>query len=109
MMVLSVGEISNIFMVPWTAARLCEWKETASILSYPTTISFTILRTTAAPYFTYDFFANAFTTTHSISPTFVAIYTATFVIVLLGSWYWVYLLIRGFVKHHKGGDEVKKE
>ena len=102
-MVLFAGELSNIFMVPWHAARFCEWPTVADMLSLPSTISFTFLRTIVAPYYTWKFFLGAFTTDHGVPWSYMSAYLLAFGILLFGSWYWAYLLVRGYIKHHSPG------
>ena len=101
MMVLALGEISNIFMVPWHTARYCNYPALSHMLSTPVTISFSLMRIVVAPYFTYEFFVEALTTDHGIPPMLLNVYMLAFVLLLLGSWLWTYRLIRGYLKTHR--------
>jgi hypothetical protein len=99
-MAMAVGEISNVVMVPWHATRFAKWDREAALLSPIVTVSFTICRVFVAPYFTYHFFHDALTIEHDIPWVFIYFYMSAFVVLLAGSWYWVYLLLRGFFKHN---------
>eukprot|EP00048_Salpingoeca_helianthica_P015570 m.227452 g.227452 ORF g.227452 m.227452 type:complete len:253 (-) comp17216_c0_seq1:94-852(-) len=100
-MAMAIGEISNVVMVPWHAARFAEWKTEAALLSPIVTYSFTFCRCIIAPYFTFRFFFESLTYEHDIPWFFIYFYMSAFVVLLLGSWYWVYLLWRGFFKHNR--------
>lgn len=107
MMVMVVGEISNIFMVPWHASRFCEWDTVSYVLSFPTTIIFSICRIFIAPFYSYVFWVEATTTDHGVPALYLNFYMISFVALLIGSWVWTYSLIKGFIKHTINGVPLR--
>ena len=108
MFVLAVGEVSNIFMVPWHAARFCEYSTLHRLLSPLVTVSFTIMRVVVAPLYAYIFFREALTTNHKVPGYLVYMYMTSYVLLLLGSWFWVYKLLKGYFKMHGATPNSRK-